>query len=494
VKVDRSIAEGRPAAGTRDLVAIRGLAPVVGLAVACLAIALYLMYNPERHNLYNHFVWQADAFLRGEVSIPFPVQGDPTRPDNAYLQDVYPILDGNGEPTGRVLIPFPPLPAIVLLPFVALFGLRVDQELIAALLGGINVGVAWWMLGRLPVGLGVRVLISLFFAAGTALWWTSSVGSTWYFAHSVAMVPMLLAIGIALGADPAAAVRDARPSDARLEGRNPWERWVWFRDEALPIDGRQFLAGLLLGVAATARLPVVLGAPFLMLVGGGGGWPRRAFSAGVGALIPVTALLLYTYATTGAFIHPGYDYQYQLEAWGYGSLGYNPEWAVEDLRYIPQNLLIMFGAMPALLPDVLPNTLGYRPDVPVCTEPGAVRELFSRSCPIAVPRDIGTSVLLVSPALLLMLLPLRRVLSNRLAAGAGAAILLIALFNLAHFSQGWVQWGYRFSNDWLPFALPLVALGAAAPGGRARLVAIPLVLAALVVNHWGVTWGQLLGW
>ena len=28
-----------------------------------------------------------------------------------------------------------------------------------------------------------------------------------------------------------------------------------------------------------------------------------------------------------------------------------------------------------------------------------------------------------------------------------------------HFSQGWVQFGYRFSNDVAPFALVLVALG-----------------------------------
>jgi hypothetical protein len=494
VKVERSIAEGRPAAGAPDLVAARGLAPVIGLTIACLAVALYLLYNPERNNLYNHFVWQADAFLRGEVAIPFPVQDDPARPDNWYLQDVYPLVDAAGEPTGSVLIPFPPLPAIVLVPFVALFGLRADQELLAALLGGLNVGLAWWVLGRLPVRIDVRVLVTVFFMAGTALWWTSSVGSTWYFAHSVAMVPMLLAIGVALGADRGAPVETARLTDSPVQAGKPWETWVRFRDEALPVDGRQFLAGFLLGVAATARLPVILGAPFLVMVGGGGGWPRRAYSAGIGALIPVTALLLYTYATTGAFIHPGYDYQYQREAWGYPSLGYNPEWAVEDLRYIPQNLLIMFAALPAVLPDVLPNTLGFNPDVPVCTGPGATRSLFDLECPIAVPRDIGTSVLLVSPALLLMLLPLRRMLTNRLAAGAGLAVLLIALFNLAHFSQGWVQWGYRFSNDWLPFALPLVAIGAATSGGRARMVAYPLVLAAVVVNLWGVTWGQLLGW
>ena len=38
---------------------------------------------------------------------------------------------------------------------------------------------------------------------------------------------------------------------------------------------------------------------------------------------------------------------------------------------------------------------------------------------------------------------------------AVTAVVLIAVFNLGHFSQGWVQWGYRFSLDFLPFLLPL---------------------------------------
>ena len=36
----------------------------------------------------------------------------------------------------------------------------------------------------------------------------------------------------------------------------------------------------------------------------------------------------------------------------------------------------------------------------------------------------------------------------------------IAVVNLMHFSQGWVQFGYRFSNDFAPFAVILVALAA----------------------------------
>ena len=67
-----------------------------------------------------------------------------------------------------------------------------------------------------------------------------------------------------------------------------------------------------------------------------------------------------------------------------------------------------------------------------------------------------------------------------------------------HFSQGWVQFGYRFSNDVAPFALLLVALGCGAPGrspalghGWSRRASSSLSIA---VNLWGVVWSRLLGW
>ncbi|HET7728301.1 MAG TPA: hypothetical protein VFK54_13355 [Candidatus Limnocylindrales bacterium] len=458
---------------------------LVGLVVVLVALVLYLASNPYRDNLYNHFVWQAEAYLRGEVAIEYPAPSTATEPGNWYFLDVYPI-----SPT-RALVPFPPLPALVLLPFVAAFGRAVDQEAIAIGVSALAVGAAWWMLGRLSVRIAVRLLATVFFALGTVFWWTASVGSTWYFAHSVALVPALLAVGVAIRGDPRAVAdpSDDDPEDAH-DGPLPEPRPP--RRLVLSLDGRQLAAGFLLGMAATARLPMIFGAPFLVLVGSGGTWSRRAISAGVGAAIPVLALLAYNVATTGHAFHPGYEYQYQLEATGYPTLGYHPDWAIEDLRYVPQNLAIMLGSLPVLLPESLPDSL--RPGaVPLCVET-SVRGLFDPACPLAVPRDIGTSLLLSSPAYLLVLGTLRGWGRSRLVTGALLAIGAIALLDLMHFSQGWVQWGYRFSNDFVPFALPLVALGATAAHGRVRSVAVVLVVASVLVNAWGVAWGNLLGW
>ena len=487
--MERSIAEGRPATPSQAVARWNPSTIIVGLLLAAAALVLYAVSNPVHYNQYTHFVWQADAFLHGRAWFPHPIADGSTLPANWWFQDVYPLTDAAGNPDGRVLLPFPPLPAIVLLPFVAVFGLFTDQEAVGLLLAALGVAIAYWMLGRLPVRASVRILTTLVFATGTVWWWAAAVSSTWYFAHLVAVDVALLAVGVSLGADRRAASESlGEEVDREAEARaGPWAA-IW------PLDRSQVLAGFLLGVAATARLPLVFAAPWLMVVGGGGSRLRRTVSAGVGAVVPVGALLLYTFATTGSVLHPGYDYQYRLEASGYPTLGYNPEWSVEDPRYVPQNLGIMLGALPVLAPDVKPDTLGFAEPTALCTAPDARRGLFDADCPLAMPIDIGTSILLSAPGLLLALLVFRRRPIVRLALGGGLAVIGIALFNLAHFSQGWVQWGYRFSLDFIPFLLPLVALGAARVDGRPRLVAVVLVVAGALVNLWGVTWGQLLGW
>lgn len=499
MKVERSIAEGPRRAPSPAPRARGPMTAVVGLLLALVAFGAYWASNPERWNTYNHFVWQADAFLDGRAWIPYPVPPGGELPPNDHLQDVFPLRDEAGEPDGRALLPFPPLPALVLLPFVALFGLETDQEAIAVGLGALGVAAAWWMLGGLRLRTEVRALATVVFAGGTTWWWASAVGSTWYLAHIVAVLFALLAVGVALRADARSAEEDPWDEDER-----EWERMAAagragslldrLRASAWPLDRSQVIVGFLLGLAVTARLPLIFAAPFFMLVGGGGSRLRRTLSAAVGGVLPVAALLAYTVLTTGSVLHPGYDYQYRLEAYGYPMLGYNPEWAVEDVRYIPQNAGIMFGSLPAILPETRPDTLGFSEPVPLCTDPGARRSLFDPRCPWAMPVDTGTSILLSAPGLLLALFAFRRRPLARLALGTAAAVVIVALFNLAHFSQGWVQWGYRFSLDFLPFLLPMVALGAARADGRPREAAVVLLVAGGAVNLWGVAWGQILGW
>jgi hypothetical protein len=481
----------------------RRLDLAVGVLLAVIAFGIYIATQTDR--FYDHFVWQASAFLEGQAAIRYPVGATAGNVGNAFFQDVLPVASSDAVPRG--LIPFPPLPALILIPFVAAWGLSTDDQTIFTFLAAIDVAVCWWMLGRLRIQPVARLATVIFFAFGTVFWYTAQLATTWYQAHIVAVGLALLAVGFALGADPMA--QDDEPGFGRESGSDGHAaRTAAGPAGAAPagaapsghrfaVDRRQFAIGLLFGLAATARLTILLAAPFFVLVGSGGSWWRRSWSAGLGAAIPVALLLAYNVAVTGHVFHPAYDHLYRLEARAYTALHYHPEWAAEDPRYLAQNVGIMFLSTPEILPERLRDTLGTI-DEPLCVEPGAQRGLFDPDCPLALPRDIGMSILLTSPAFLLMIPALRRYGRSRLVTGAALAVLLVVLFDLMHFSQGWVQFGYRFSNDAVPFALPLVALGIDRLAGGTRRWAMPVAMALIVVsiavNAWGVVWARQLGW
>ncbi len=494
----------------------------VGCALVAAALVVYTLTHPTR--LYNHFEWQALAFLQGQTTIQYPVAASPGSFGNAFFQDVLPVS------TTRGVIPFPPLPAVVLVPFVALWGLAVNGQLVFAILGALDVGVAWWVLGRLPIRRWVQVGATIFFGFGTVFWYAAQIGTTWYQAHVLAVGLAFAAIGVALGADRDAAQREDDLADAAdLEnGEAGWAggpRAAGSRVDLRAIlpDRRQFVAGLLFGLACTSRLTIAFAAPFFVLVGSGGSWRRRGWSAALGAGIPLAALVVYNLVSTGDPFNPAYGHLYALEAAYYRPLDYHLDWEIEDLRYLPQNVAIMFLSLPVWHPTVVPMTLGN--GAQLCSDPNAVRGLFDPGCPLLLPRDIGMSILLTSPAYLLALPAIRWGFGlSRLVTGAAVAVLIVAFVNLLHFSQGWVQFGYRFSNDFAPWAILLVALGLeriatwAWPRARSRLgppggaaltlvadrsrvtaaaaigLALALVAVSILVNAWGVIWGDALGW
>lgn len=430
----------------------------VGFAV--LGALVYVLSNPERQNFYNHFVWQADAFLHGHAWIPWPVESGPVQ--NGYFQDVYPLA---GE-AGRGLIPFPPLPAVLLMPFVAATGLGTNAALLAALLGGLNVGLAWRLTARLTTDPLVAVLATLFYGFGTVAWYAGMLGSTWFLAHVVASTFLLLAITAALDAERSGAAEDGAPRTL--------------------VDRRQFLAGVLFGLAALARLTTIFAAPFFLFVGGGGTLRRRGLSAGLGAAVAVFLLVAYDLASTGQLFHPGYEYLYGHEYRptpdgllaqlipALQGITYHPgEWALQDPRYLPQNLVIMLAWLPQVRPE-------------------CGLALFDEACPLLQPDRLGMSLILTSPAWLLAVPVVRRDLRRRIVLGSALAVGAVAVANLMHFSQGWVQFGYRFSNDFAPFLLVLMTLGLARYGVRWWTVA--LVAVSIAINGWGVYWGIVLGW
>jgi hypothetical protein len=193
-------------------------------------------------------------------------------------------------------------------------------------------------------------------------------------------------------------------------------------------------------------------------------------------------------ATTGHIFHPAYEYLYRHEYRPVAAF-WNDDWMIEDPRYIPQNAVIML-----LWPPHTP--LASDPDCAFGPNQQGLDILFDADCPLLRPDTIGMSILLTSPAYLLAIPALLALWRRRIVAGAALAILAIALVNLMHFSQGWVQFGYRFSNDFAPFATILVTLGIARAMRRGPwgAFAVLLVAASVLINAWGVHWGVRLGW
>ena len=132
--MDRSIAEGPgaasdPAAVPGRLTDVRWRA-ALGLALAALALAVYVVSNPARYNFYAHFTWQAAAWLEGEAGIRFPVCSpyypapeclefaEPGAPYNDYYRDLLPLYDEAGDPVAGATTRFPddPYGMVLVLP------------------------------------------------------------------------------------------------------------------------------------------------------------------------------------------------------------------------------------------------------------------------------------------------------------------------------------------------------------------------------------------
>ncbi len=455
-----------PADGPRSPAGVR-LSAVpswrIGVGLVALAAVVYLVSDSLHVNLYNHFVWQADAWLHGRLAISYPVSTGAYQ--NSFFQDVMPEP---GHP-GLGILPFPPLPALVLLPFVAILGLATPSSLIAALLAAVDVGLAWRVCRRVAADRGVALAAALFFAFGTVAWYAAAIGSTWFLAHVVALGLALVAVTVAIDGDAATRTRAGRPGGSD-PGSAPAAGHAERSARAL-FNARALAAGVLLGLAALSRLTVAFGAPFPVLVGSGT-WRSRLVSTGIGVAIPIAALIAYNLASTGQVFNPAYYAIARIEYHPVPAL-YHAGWGIEDLRYIPQNLVL---------------ALFHPPDV----RPQCGLALLGPSCGTLQPDPSGMGLLLASPAYLLAIPALRWIRGDRVVAGAALAVLLVALADLAHFSQGWVQFGWRFSNDFAPFALVLVAL-AMARRGLDRWVLL-LVGLSVLINLWGVYWGLVLGW
>lgn len=370
-------------------------------------LLIYKLIYPAPRTWYQHYLYQAQSFLRLQVDIPnLP----------SYYQDKIEIA-------GKILTPFPPMPAVILVPF-TLLSKEITQEQVSVLFGAINVVLVFFLIKKF-VNERESALISIFFGFGTVAFWSAVVGTTWYFAHTVAITMMLLSL---------------------ISYKN----------------SKYFLSGLLFAAAALCRYPMLSGGLFffLELVKE----PKKLFKFLMGAFIFIPVQFGYNFLRFGNILETGYVKVYQ----GYISSGYAytirqlinpnvPYFGYMDIRNIPMHLYTFLIMPPLISSNFVP-----------------------------FPSPYGMGIVFTTPLLLLALFPkLKDKTQRNLFIGA----LAIAFIDFLHYMQGWVQFGYRFLLDFLPFLLVILAVKF-----KSNWKYILLIILSIAVNLWGVIWGIKLGW
>jgi hypothetical protein len=332
---------------------------------------------------------------------------------------------------GHWFVAFPPLPALLILPAVAVFGVHTWDVTVSILFGALNAvlaarvlrGLIDWNIVLRPV---TETAIVAFVCFGNALWYLTISGSVHFFAHVVAVSLLFL------GLDESISAR-----------RSPLRAAMWF------------------GLAGLARTDAWAGAVFylvlIVLMGRPRDMPRcrnRLINASTflgGMLVFPAISALYNHVRFGSFGDTGYlsmnlagYFRTQIQHYGL----FNIHYFIHDFYYMFLSPPILNG-----------HGIGVDPQ--------------------------GLSLFLVSPAAIYALAGLTRPF-HPLCIASAAAIVLTCLPLLTYYNTGWVQFGPRFCVDFLPFTVPMLAV--AVSRHHTYNLLYVLIAGSIVVNALGVSW------
>ncbi len=452
---------------TREWVVVFGLA-----AFFCVfAFVVYWYLGPQSTAYINH-VYQADAFLHGRLDL---ANGS----DLTFLE----LAIKNG----KFYESHPPMPSIVLLPGVVLFGLSLNQTLVSVVIGALCAPLVFLIVRSLNEKVTAQIWLTVLFLFGTIFWYTASNGGVWFYSHTVTTFFLLAAVY------------------ATLTNRNP------------------LIAGLLLGAAYWSRQTTILSFPFFFIMysvrwlsesSDKPLWrridlkPLLQLGSGVGLFVLLS--LGYNYLRFGSPFDNGLNYSDQAQnltsLYNYGPF---------DIRYIPRHIPAIFEFMPIFqsqAPYVIPDLIGMSV---WATTPAFFYALFPN---IRSRRNalLGVALLSVTVFILLSrsvssiwgsdwathvfphrihLLPFYAMIALAIAAGiksrdklviaCWSAIVPVALVLFSFAATGWTQFGYRYALDFYPFLFVLTIKGI---GKDIRWYHKLLIVASIVINLWAVLW------
>jgi len=398
---------------------------VIPAGLFLLAWPVYAWLNHARSADLNYFVPLADAFIHGRWGL---IEAP------SWLNELVPWH-------GLYYVVYPPMPALVVLPAVILFGPGFEQAWASILLGAANVAIMATVLRGMGVRRGPLIVLSLVFAFGTIVWYSAQAGSSWHFAHVVATFFMLLAI------------------------------------RACQLDARTALIGLLFGAAVLARLPLILAFPFFgaylidraereaaddWTVFGALGADRPPFwrtRVGLRHLLDLGLPL----ASGLAILMVGY-------------------FAYDYLRFGTP-----FENGYALIPGLLQEDQYKNGFFSVLNIPRKLYALFLTG-PVEVgefpwiqPRQLGGLSIFLTTPLFIWSIKARR--PDWFGLGAWAAVVLTLIPILMHADPGGAQFGFRYAQDFYPFLFLLTVRGL---GGRISFEAWVAIAIGVLINVWGM--------
>ncbi len=407
----------------------------VPLAVFLTCAGIYCATAADRvlrPSANNHYVVLANAWLEGRLD----VGGAPPGTNDWACFDT---VDEGPCPPGRYTfdspdaerhrwyVSFPPLPAVLLLPVVAIFGLSTLDVLVWTLLAGLGPALLFIFLRRLrEAGRSGRsqrddLLLTGIFAVGSVYYFVAAQGSVWFAAHVVAVATICLYLSFA------------------FEARHP------------------AAAGAALGLAFLSRPATLFLAVFFVLQAfesarkeqGASQAPNvkllRALAAfGLPLGLLVAAAMWHNHARFGDPFEFGHRFlqirwRSRIETWGLFST-----------HYWPRNFSVFFLSLPWVL---------------------------SSSPFIRITRH-GLALWFTTPNLLWSLFP-KRVDGTLLA--LWVAVVPTALCTLSYQNTGWIQFGYRFALDYMPLLFVIIALGRR----RFGKLFIACAVFSIIVNAFG---------
>ncbi|WKZ25308.1 MAG: hypothetical protein QY322_02860 [bacterium] len=377
------------------------------LVPVLLFIGTFLIYKniySEPRNWYDHYLYLTKSIIVGKVDIP----------------DLPSFYHDKIEFEGRNYIPFPPGASFLLVPFVLLKN-DITQQVVSILIGALNVSLIYFLLMHFTSRIN-SVLLSLFFAFGTVAFWSSIVGTTWFFAHTVAIFFILISL--------------------------------IFHFKKL-----HFISGVFFALAALTRIPIILAGLFFLLELLKQKKKLAIFLLGAFVFVPI--YLGYNWMRFGNVFENGYKQVYQ-------------QYKDSSLKYSTGNNFGYFNIKN--VPLHLYTFLVMPPDVKILD--GNITDLK--------PSPFGMGIIFTSPLLLLVLWPKFK---NKIERSSYLSAILCSLPGLLHYSQGWVQFGYRFVLDFIVFLMIVLSLRF-----KLNIFNLALIIISVIVNFWGVLWAIQLGW